>query len=173
MRFLPSRSPQQAVGNGSTRPISSIRTMLRILPTQGYVFSRSASTLTFMMDSNRCSADSICVSPVLVRRPHGGLYAKQIRPSHLDVVKRPECRESDSSLACAAVLENCGAEARRYAEILQRGYVNASREIPSENREPGAEWRSERSPWVLAAFWLAIAGPEWEATRALWSNEVE
>ena len=39
-----------------------MNTMLRILPTQGNVFSRSASTLTFIIASRRCSADSICVS---------------------------------------------------------------------------------------------------------------
>jgi 8-hydroxy-5-deazaflavin:NADPH oxidoreductase len=36
--------------------------MLRIFPTQGNVFSRSASTLTLMIASSLCSADSIWVS---------------------------------------------------------------------------------------------------------------
>ena len=44
------------VGNRSTLPISSIKTMLKILPTHGSVFNKSASTLTFMIASNRWEA---------------------------------------------------------------------------------------------------------------------
>jgi site-specific recombinase XerD len=48
-----------AVGNRSTLPISSIITMLRMSPTHGRVFSKSASTLTFMITCSRSSVDSI------------------------------------------------------------------------------------------------------------------
>ena len=53
----------EAVGNRPTRPTSNARTMLRILPPQGKRLQQlRLSRLTFMIASNRFSADSIWIS---------------------------------------------------------------------------------------------------------------